>query len=171
MRIMLDTNVLLSALLFPGERMNRMMRCIFEEHRLVLSSFVVEELGYVVRRKFPAKAAAVDQMLSTMSYELVYTPQIMDQSLFEIRDPKDYPVLYTAIMEDVDVLITGDKDFSEINVERPEIYRRSLCADTALFKNVLQKSGRCRHSILAFVILLQQKFSHKRTSLPRSSRF
>ena len=129
MRIMLDTNVLLSALLFPGERMNRMMRCIFEEHRLVLSSFVVEELGYVVRRKFPAKAAAVDQMLSTMSYELVYTPQIMDQSLFEIRDPKDYPVLYTAIMEDVDVLITGDKDFSEINVERPEIYRRSLCAD------------------------------------------
>ena len=73
---MLDTNVLLSALLFPGEWMNRMMRCIFEEHRLVLSSFVVEELGYVVRR--------------------------------------------------------------------------SLCANTALFKNVLQKSGRCRHSILAF---------------------
>lgn len=46
MRIMLDTNVLLSAILFPSERMNRMMRCIFEEHRLVLSSFVVDELGY-----------------------------------------------------------------------------------------------------------------------------
>ena len=61
-------------------------------------------------------------MLSTMSYELVYTPQIMDQSLFEIRDPKDYPVLYTAILEDVDVLISGDIDFSEIRVERPEIY-------------------------------------------------
>lgn len=41
MRVMLDTNVLLSALLFPGERMNLMMRFIFEEHRLVLSSFVV----------------------------------------------------------------------------------------------------------------------------------
>lgn len=53
---------------------------------------------------------------------MVYTPQIMNQSLFQIRDTKDYPVLYTAIMEDVDVLITGDKDFSEINVERPEIY-------------------------------------------------
>ena len=56
MRVMLDTNVLLSALLFPGERMNRMMRCIFEKHRLVLSSFVIEELEYVVARKFPAKA-------------------------------------------------------------------------------------------------------------------
>lgn len=30
-------------------------------------------------------------------------------------------MLYTAIMEDVDVLVTGDKDFSDIDVERPEI--------------------------------------------------
>ena len=121
MRIKLDTNVLLSAILFPSERMNRMMRCIFEEHRLVLSSFIVEELGYVIQRKFPTKAAAVDQMLAAMSYELVYTPRVMDETLFEIRDPKDYPVLYTAIIEDVDILITGDKDFAEIQVERPEI--------------------------------------------------
>ena len=121
MRIMLDTNVLLSAILFPSERMNRMMRCIFEEHRLVLSSFIVEELGYVIQRKFPTKAAAVDQMLAAMSYELVYTPRVMDETLFEIRDPKDYPVLYTAIIEDVDILITGDKDFAEIQVELPEI--------------------------------------------------
>lgn len=85
MRIMLDTNVLLSAILFPGERMNRMMRCIFEEHRLVLSSFVVDELAYVVRRKFLTKVDAVDQMLSAMSYELVYTPRVMDKTLFEIR--------------------------------------------------------------------------------------
>lgn len=36
-------------------------------------------------------------------------------------DEKDYPVLYTAIKEDVDILITGDKDFSEVDIERPEI--------------------------------------------------
>ena len=34
---------------------------------------------------------------------------------------KDYPVLYTAIHEDVDILISGDKDFAEIYLERPEI--------------------------------------------------
>lgn len=121
MRVMLDTNVLLSALLFPGERMNRMMQCIFEEYRLVLSSFVIDELFFVVRRKFPAKEKAVDQLLSSMSYELVYTPAEMGTGLFEIRDEKDYPVLYTAIVEDVDVLITGDKDFAEVDIERPEI--------------------------------------------------
>lgn len=34
---------------------------------------------------------------------------------------KDYPVLYTAIIEDVDVLVTGDKDFTNIDIEKPEI--------------------------------------------------
>ena len=121
MRVMLDTNVLLSALLFPGERMNGMMRFIFEEHRLVLSSFVVEELTYVVERKFPGKLKIVDALLSAMSFELAYTPQEPEPGLFEIRDVKDYPVLYTAIREDVDVLITGDKDFSDVDMERPEI--------------------------------------------------
>ena len=121
MRVMLDTNVLLSALLFPSERMNGMMRCIFEEHRLVLSSFVAEELSLAVERKFPAKAAVVDQLLSAMSYEFVYTPQTMDRERFAIRDSEDYPVLYTAMLEDVDILITGDKDFADVKVERPEI--------------------------------------------------
>ena len=121
MRVMLDTNVLLSALLFPSERMNRMMRCIFEDHRLVLSSYVVEELGFVVKRKFPTKMDTIDRLLSSMSYEFVYTPQMLDKGSFEIRDPKDYPVLYTAIVEDVDVLNTGDKDFADVGIERPEI--------------------------------------------------
>lgn len=71
MRVMLDTNVLLSALLFPGARINQMMQSIFEEHRLVLSSFVVEELTYVVKRKFPKKLQAVDSFLAAMSFELV----------------------------------------------------------------------------------------------------
>lgn len=121
MRIMLDTNVLLSVLLFPSQRMEHMMRCIFEQHRLVLSSFVLDELTYVIARKFPSRAKAVDTLLAGMSYELVYTPREMDRGLFNIRDPKDYPVLYTAIAEGVDILITGDKDFAEVDIDRPEV--------------------------------------------------
>jgi len=51
MRIMLDTNVLISALLFPGTKMDAMMNYIFTNHQLVLSSYVVDELKNVVRRK------------------------------------------------------------------------------------------------------------------------
>ena len=57
-----------------------------------------------------------------MSYELVYSPENHDGSpLFEIRDKNDYMVLHTAIIADVDILITGDKDFKDAEIERPEI--------------------------------------------------
>ncbi len=43
MRVMIDTNVLLSALLFPGRRMNALIDKITTEHQLVLSYYVVDE--------------------------------------------------------------------------------------------------------------------------------
>lgn len=121
MKIMLDTNVLISLLLFPNPRMNAMMDRIFTDHELVLSSFVVSELKDVVQRKFAVKVKAVDKLLMKLSYDLVYTPEEMDETQFNIRDAKDYPVLYTAIIEDVDILITGDKDFTNIETEKTEI--------------------------------------------------
>ena len=56
-----------------------------------------------------------------MSFEYVYTPEEIEDGLFDIRDIKDYPVLYTAIIEDVDILVTGDKDFTSIDIEKPNI--------------------------------------------------
>ena len=121
MRIMLDTNVLISMVFFPGKRFQRMMEFITSDHELVLSSFVIDELNAVAERKFPSKKSAIDHFLSQLSYEMVYTPQIMKAGLFEIRDINDYPVLYTAIFEDVDILITGDKDFLDVAIDKPEI--------------------------------------------------
>lgn len=118
---MVDTNVLISLLVFSSKKMNQMMECIFMEHQLVLSSYIVKELKDVVKRKFPKKVRVVDTLLAKMNYEYVYTPDILDETLFEIRDVKDYPVLYTAILEDVDILVTGDSDFEDVDVDKPEI--------------------------------------------------
>lgn len=118
---MLDTNVLISALLFPGSKIDAMMNYIFTQHQLVLSSYVVDELKQVVKRKFPNKEMAVNNLLTFMSFEYVYTPNEIESNLFDIRDAKDYPVLYTAIIENVDILVTGDKDFSDIDIDKPEI--------------------------------------------------
>jgi len=118
---MLDTNVLLSALLFPGDTMSKLMHKITTEHQLVLSSYVVNELLEVTRRKFPDKVTAIDTLLSQLPYELVYTPEQLKLEVFEIRDVKDYPTLYSAITESVDIFVTGDKDFDDVDVEEPEI--------------------------------------------------
>ena len=37
------------------------------------------------------------------------------------RDISDAPILYTAIIEGIDVLLTGDKDFDDIEVDMPDI--------------------------------------------------
>ena len=121
MRIMLDTNILISMLLFPNEQFRKLLDYITRNHKLVLSSFIIDELTAVVARKFPKKRYAVDSFLSDLSYELVYTPRHMPGNLFNIRDINDYPVLYTAIIENKDIFITGDKDFLGVEVEMPEI--------------------------------------------------
>ena len=118
---MLDTNVLISMVFFPSSRFAKMLESITKEHTLVLSSFVINELMAVAERKFPAKKDAIDKLLSKVGYEFVYTPLKMQSGLFNIRDINDYPVLYTAIAENVDVLITGDKDFADVEIEKPEI--------------------------------------------------
>ncbi len=56
---MVDTNVLISLLVFSSKKMNQMMECIFMEHQLVPSSYVVEELKDVVRRKFVKKGGII----------------------------------------------------------------------------------------------------------------
>lgn len=82
-------------LFFPSEQFRQILDYITRTHRLVLSSFVIDEL--------------------------VYTPHNMKGNLFEIRDRNDYPVLYTAIIENVDIFITGDKDFLDVDIEIPKI--------------------------------------------------
>ena len=121
MRIMLDTNVLISSIIFKSKIMNDLIAAILKDHRLVLPSYVIEELKAVVQRKFEGRSADLDHFLTVLPFEYVYTPDEMDEGLFEIRDEMDYPVLYSAIVEDVDILITGDKDFADIDIEKPEI--------------------------------------------------
>ena len=120
MRIMLDTNVLISAFVFRS--MNELIKKITDNHIIVLCSYVIDEMHSVVERKFPTKAINLEEFLERLPFELIYTPQIIvKQDLFTIRDINDEKVLYSAIMADADVLITGDKDFSDIDIERPEI--------------------------------------------------
>lgn len=122
MRIMLDTNVLISVVIFNSKLLKDMLIEICDKHSLVLSSYVIDELGEVVNKKFPTKRPAIDKFLYKLPYELVYTPNtILEEMNIEIRDKKDIPVIYSAIISDVDILITGDKDFKDLDIEKPEI--------------------------------------------------
>ena len=83
---------------------------------------MVEELKRVVTERFLEKYGCIDEFLRNLPYELAFTPDNIDASKYpNIRDKKDLPVLATAIDEDVDILLTGDKDFTVLELTRPEV--------------------------------------------------
>ena len=122
MEVMLDTNVLFSAILFPSGHMNELFRELIQNHRVVLCSFSLEELYSVTERKAPNKLRAIEIFLQKLPYRLVHSPRanLIDVD-FNLRDAEDYPILQSAVLADVDILITGDKDFDDVTLDRPEI--------------------------------------------------
>ena len=118
---MLDTNVLISAIVFTNPRMDSLIYKATLDHQLVLSSYIIDELLDVTKRKFPDKVKDIDLFLTRLPYELVYTPREQNHCIFSIRDVDDYPVLYSAIIEGVDLFVTGDGDFDGVEIEKPEI--------------------------------------------------
>ena len=115
MRLYLDTNVVLSAILFPNGRSAEFFRHAVTYHTVVLGSYVIDELRDVFQRKFPTRCDALETFLDELSYEKVTTPQNIDKNDFpEIRDPKDLPVIACATESKCDYHITGDKDLHDI---------------------------------------------------------
>ena len=122
MRVMLDTNIFVSMIFFPSTQTRELAKRLTDSHQIIVCNYVVEELRIVADRKFPGKRNDIDRFFFELPFELVYTPKMVDlDDLPEIRDPKDSPILAAAVMEDVDVFVTGDKDFLVLDIDMPEI--------------------------------------------------
>lgn len=116
MKILADTNILISALLFPRSKPALALLDAARNHELVLSDRNIYELRDVLGRKAPHALPDVDVFLAELGYELVVAPEY-PQKL--ISDPKDQPILNAAILADVDIIISGDKHFLKLDLERP----------------------------------------------------
>lgn len=122
MRVMLDTNIFISMIFFPSAQTRELAKRLAENYHIVVCDYVIEELRLVTDRKFPQKRKFLDRFFLELPFELVYTPKALDLSEFpQMRDTKDSPILATAIMESIDVFVTGDKDFLVLDVDVPEI--------------------------------------------------
>ena len=108
MRVMCDTNVLISGILFPDSVPGKVLRAVAEQGLLVLATYIVDELRRIFQRKFPDKMRTLEHYLKRQQFELFVTPQDLQNVVMpSIRDTKDEPVLASAILADVDILLTG----------------------------------------------------------------
>ena len=73
-RVLVDTNVIISAFLFPNSTPARALALVLGEHRLVLSRWVIDELHEVVERKWPDRGPALDGFFLSLDLD---RPQIL----------------------------------------------------------------------------------------------
>lgn len=124
MRVLIDTNVLISAALNPqGVPFLAYKKAATFPNRGLICEQNVDELRRIFYKKFPLRLAALDKFLSIALLTLELIPMSDNESAAEaqIRDVKDRPILRAAIEADADILLTGDRDFLESGVEHPRI--------------------------------------------------
>jgi putative PIN family toxin of toxin-antitoxin system len=117
MKIMIDSNVLVSAIYNPKSMPNRALHNVCENHTIVLCDHIIAECYDVLKRKFPHHIPVLDTLLTSLGYELVVAPRRPSKL---IADPKDAPILNAAILSEVDIIISGDKHFLKLDLERPK---------------------------------------------------
>lgn len=118
---MLDTNVIISFILFNNEKMNLFFNHLLKNDTWIISNIIINELKEVFNRKFPGKRDLLNTFLEDIEAEIVYVETIENRNLFKIRDEKDYDVLYAAVVSKVDLFISGDEDFKDVDIEAPKI--------------------------------------------------
>ncbi|MBR3274185.1 MAG: putative toxin-antitoxin system toxin component, PIN family [Clostridia bacterium] len=124
MRILIDTNVLISAALNPGGvPYQAYVKAVTYPNHGIICEQNVDEIKRVFNKKFPDKLSALDRFLATalMTLELVPVPTRERDLEVKVRDAADRPILRAAMDAGADILLTGDRDFLEAGIEHPSI--------------------------------------------------
>ena len=107
-RLVFDTNILVSALVFPGGRGEAALRRIIDQtDQLVLSRPIVDELLDVLARKFARDAEELAHVaVFVTELALIVAPK---RRLRVVKDDPDNRILECAVAGRAEVIVTGDK--------------------------------------------------------------
>ena len=118
LRVVLDTNVLLSGVAYPGSIPGKIMAAWRHGSvEVLLSSFILDELRRVLPRlanRHGLSAAEIDDLIDILAIQAeLIEPNATNDA--QLRDMNDQPVLGTLLAAQqteagADYLVTGDKD-------------------------------------------------------------
>ena len=116
MRIVLDTNILIAAIISHGACADLVEHCV-RYHEIVTSEFIFTEYSNNLITKFGIPAPEVNKAVRFLRSRLtIVVPLSLGAKV--CRDPKDDSVLGTAIQGGCQCIITGDKDLLVLNKYR-----------------------------------------------------
>ena len=124
MKILTDTNILIAASRYPtGIPCKALLKASASPNTLFISEQNLEELRNVYNRLFPHEIHVLESFLAAVMPKIEIIPipaeRIKDEK--KVRHAKDRPILRAAIAANVDIIVTGDKDFLEAGLTKPKI--------------------------------------------------
>ena len=118
MRVVLDTNILISAFIFPGGPPEAVYRLVLEGRvELVTSRPLLIELGRVLTEKFDWDSSRADEVVAQVArLAQVVRPT---ETVREIAaDPSDDRVLEAAAEGGAEVIVSGDRHLLRLGTWR-----------------------------------------------------
>ena len=113
MRIVLDTNVLIAALIARGTCSELLEHCVLR-HELITSDFILNELREKLVEKFKYPDTLANEAITVLRSRMkVITPSPLEIPV--CRDADDDNILAAAVDANCDCIVTGDKDLLVLN--------------------------------------------------------
>ncbi len=126
MRILIDTNVLISAFVFGGKA-GKLLELLFDSsNELLISEYVDLEVKEKLEMKWPDKAERVYSLYHSLPF--IFCKSTSERT-GNLRDKKDIPILNDALFLKADIIVSGDKDFLEAGLENPQVFSPSMLYD------------------------------------------
>ncbi len=118
-RIVVDTNVFVSASIFPNSRPRLALSHAFKFDTVLISNETLQELRDVLERpkfnRFNTLAARQEFLSFCLGLFGPVVPYGVSYPVFDSRDPKDNKFLGLALAGHADLIITGDDDLLSLH--------------------------------------------------------
>lgn len=110
MTVVLDTNVLISALIHPGSARSLVYRLVETNTNIAISDYIIRETETVLNRSKFHRRQILAELWKQLKSVLIIVTAKNGEPPKSLRDPKDHPIILTAQKANADYLITGDND-------------------------------------------------------------
>lgn len=114
MRIVLDTNILISAFITTHGVASRVLVRGLEAHEVCLSRYILNEFKERLTNKFGYPAGLVELFLRFLELRAMILSDHEAGAMLRFSDPKDIPILHLLEVSGAHYLVTGDKKLLEL---------------------------------------------------------
>ena len=132
-RIILDTNTIVSGIIFKGDLLRRLVEFVVDEYEIVVSVETWDELSYVFQREKFDQHLPLGTRLTILAELAARVKEFQPTSVItECRDPKDNKFLALALDAGVGTIVSGDDDlrvldpWRGIRIVSPNEFARSI---------------------------------------------